>query len=283
MRFIQRITGDERSGGNPADSVATDTTDADILARIVIRCMVCEARFTGADVLSKCPICGGLLDVVIPTKRQFDTDRPRRGYAGRSPALRCLAVPAAPAGPARAALVSRWEGHTPLYRDDRLARYAGLADGHLELKHEGQNPTASFKDRGMTVGVSHAKAVGARVVACASTGNTSASLAAYAAAAGIPALVLVPEGKIAARQAGADDRLRRAGRPGRRRFRCGAGTAAQLTADLRRLPGQLGQPFRLEGQKTIVFEMLEQLVGGCRTGSCCRAAISATRRRSARR
>jgi threonine synthase len=77
-----------------------------------------------------------------------------------------------------AALVSRWEGNTPLYRDDRLARYAGLADGNLELKHEGHNPTASFKDRGMTVGVSHAKAVGARIVACASTGNPSAPLAA---------------------------------------------------------------------------------------------------------
>ncbi|MER3486567.1 MAG: threonine synthase, partial [Chloroflexota bacterium] len=93
------------------------------------------------------------------------------------------------------AIITRAEGNTPLYWDDRLARYAGL--DQLGLKHEGHNPTASFKDRGMTVGISHAVAVGARVVACASTGNTSASLASYAAAAGLTALVVIPEGKIA--------------------------------------------------------------------------------------
>lgn len=78
------------------------------------------------------------------------------------------------------AIVSRAEGRTPIYWDERLAAYAGLQ--RVGLKHEGQNPSGSFKDRGMTVGVSHAKAVGAKIVACASTGNTSASLASYAAA-----------------------------------------------------------------------------------------------------
>ncbi len=69
--------------------------------------------------------------------------------------------------------------------------------GGLLFKHEGYNPTGSFKDRGMTVGVTQAKRIDARAVACASTGNTSASLAAYASQAGLPALVLVPAGHIA--------------------------------------------------------------------------------------
>ena len=89
-------------------------------------------------------------------------------------------------------IVTRFEGNNPLYRDQRLADYAGLTGGQFAIKHEGHNPTASFKDRGMTVGVTQAKRIGAAAVACASTGNTSASLAAYAAQAGLPALVLVP-------------------------------------------------------------------------------------------
>src|SRR5207245_5909780 len=88
------------------------------------------------------------------------------------------------------------EGNTPLMTSPSVARWAGATT--LLLKHEGQNPTGSFKDRGMTVGVTQARRLGARAVACASTGNTSASLASYAATAGIPALVLVPAGQVAA-------------------------------------------------------------------------------------
>src|SRR5690606_4198801 len=76
-----------------------------------------------------------------------------------------------------------------------IAEWAGLPD--LQLKHEGHNPTGSFKDRGMTVGVTQARRIGARAIACASTGNTSAALAAYGAQAGIPALVFVPTGQVA--------------------------------------------------------------------------------------
>jgi threonine synthase len=240
------------------DSMATSTTDADQLTDIVVRCMACEARFTGSEVLDKCPTCGGLLDVIIPTRRKLT---PTDLGVGIPPAARHSGVwrylPLLPALP-EAALVSRWEGNTPLYRDDRLARYAGLADGHLELKHEGHNPTASFKDRGMTVGVTHAKAVGARVVACASTGNTSASLAAYAAAAGIPALVLVPETKVAA------GKLAQTIAYGAKVVQVDGDFDVAL-ALLRELAAAYDvylvnsvNPFRLEGQKTIVFEMLEQ-------------------------
>jgi threonine synthase len=240
------------------DSMATSTTDADQLTDIVVRCMACEARFTGAEVLAQCPTCGGLLDVIIPTRRKL---APTDLGVGIPPAARHSGVwrylPLLPALP-EAALVSRWEGNTPLYRDDRLARYAGLADGHLELKHEGHNPTASFKDRGMTVGVSHAKAVGARVVACASTGNTSASLAAYAAAAGIPALVLVPETKVAA------GKLAQTIAYGAKvvqvdgDFDVALALLRELTAAYDVYLVNSVNPFRLEGQKTIIFEMLEQ-------------------------
>jgi threonine synthase len=240
------------------DSAASGMTDAEMLDRIIVRCMACEARFTGAKALCQCPDCGGLLDVVIPTRRKLTPSEFGAGVpaaAQHSGVWRYL--PLLPALP-DSALVSRWEGNTPLYRDNRLARYAGLRDGHLELKHEGHNPTASFKDRGMTVGVSHAKAVGARVVACASTGNTSASLAAYAAAAGIPALVLVPEtnvsaGKLAQTIAYGAKVVQVDGD-----FDVALVLLRELTTAYDVYLVNSVNPFRLEGQKTIVFEMLEQ-------------------------
>lgn len=92
--------------------------------------------------------------------------------------------------------VTLLEGNTPLIEAPSLARAVGL-DGRLLLKYEGVNPTGSFKDRGMTVAMSVAAAAGTEAVICASTGNTSASAAAYAARAGLRALVVIPEGKIA--------------------------------------------------------------------------------------
>src|SRR5213594_4206585 len=100
-----------------------------------------------------------------------------------------------PVGPTEK-IVTLNEGNTPLVRADRLA--AVVAPGvELYLKCEGQNPTGSFKDRGMTVAVTKARAEGAEAIICASTGNTSASAAAYAARAGMRAYVVVPQGKIA--------------------------------------------------------------------------------------
>ena len=88
------------------------------------------------------------------------------------------------------------EGNTPLIRAERLERHLGL-EAEIYLKYEGLNPTGSFKDRGMTMAMSKALERGAQAVICASTGNTSASAAAYAARAGLRAFVLIPEGKIA--------------------------------------------------------------------------------------
>jgi threonine synthase len=232
--------------------------NTDALSRIVVRCMACASRYTGAEVLTSCPACGGLLDVVVPTKRTISPDELGVNVptsARNSGVWRYW--PLLPSLPADA-IVSLWEGNTPLYHDDRLARFAGLADGHLDLKHEGLNPTASFKDRGMTVGVSHARAVGARIVACASTGNTSASLAAYAAAAGMPALVLVPEGKISA------GKLAQTIAYGAKVVQID-GDFDQALSLLRQLTAAYDvylvnsvNPFRLEGQKTIIFELIEQ-------------------------
>jgi threonine synthase len=130
---------------------------------------------------------------------------------------------------------------------------------HLWLKHEGHNPTGSFKDRGMTVGVTQARRIGARAVACASTGNTSASLAAYAAQAGLPALVLVPAGGVAL------GKLAQALAYGARTLLV-RGDFDDCLRLVEEASARLGvyllnsiNPFRLEGQKTIVLELLQQL------------------------
>ena len=245
-------------GATLPEAADAQSSGREALARIVVRCMECGETHSGAEVVTSCAACGGLLDVVVPLDWRVTPDQFGHGLppsALHSGVWRYW--PLLPHLPA-AAIVSNWEGNTPLYRDDRLARYAGLPDGHLELKHEGLNPTGSFKDRGMTVGVSHARAAGARIVACASTGNTSASLAAYAAAAGMPALVLVPEGKIAVGKLA-------------QTIAYGA-TVVQIDGDFDQALALLRlltmtydvylvnsvNPFRLEGQKTIVFELMEQ-------------------------
>ncbi len=152
--------------------------------------------------------------------------------------------------------VTMGEGNTPLLRAQKSAEYAGVGD--LRFKHQGWNPTGSFKDTGMTVAVTEAKARGAGVVACASTGNTAASMAAYAARAGLTARVYTPRGKISKAklaqsidygaqiveiEGNFDDAL--------------AGLVAMKDQDLYFLNSI--NPFRIEGQKTIIFELLEQL------------------------
>ncbi len=154
-------------------------------------------------------------------------------------------------------IVSHPEGNTPLLHRTAVDAYAGV-DGLL-MKHEGHNPSGSFKDRGMTVAVTQARRIGARAVACASTGNTSASLSAYAAQAGIPSFVFVPEGRVAA------GKLAQTVAYGARtlQIRGDFDDCLRLARDANE---QLGvylvnsvNPFRIEGQKTIVLELLQQL------------------------
>jgi threonine synthase len=153
-------------------------------------------------------------------------------------------------------VVSLDEGSTPLVRAPALSERAGV---EVWLKLEGANPTGSFKDRGMTCAVSDAVRNGAEAVVCASTGNTAASLAAYAARAGIGGVVIVPEGKIAA------GKLAQALMHGARviALRGNFDEALEIVRELtRRHPIALVNsvnPLRLEGQKTAAFEIAEQL------------------------
>lgn len=155
------------------------------------------------------------------------------------------------------AIVTRPEGNTNLYRHPRLAAWTGCSE--LLLKHEGENPTGSFKDRGMTVAISHARTVGARAVACASTGNTAASVAAYAALTELPSIVFLPAGKIAA------GKLGQAMAYGARivQIKGDFDAAMRLVEEASAALGlyllNSVNPFRLEGQKSIVFELFHQL------------------------
>jgi threonine synthase len=157
-------------------------------------------------------------------------------------------------------VVTLGEGNTALVRADRLA--AAVAPGvELWLKCEGQNPTGSFKDRGMTVAVTRALASGAEAIICASTGNTSASAAAYAARAGIRAYVVVPRGKIAL------GKLSQAVMHGARVIQIEGNfdQALRLVRDVKeRYPTRLAlvnsvNPDRIEGQKTAAFEVCDVL------------------------
>ncbi|MFW5703221.1 MAG: threonine synthase [Patescibacteria group bacterium] len=162
-------------------------------------------------------------------------------------------------------IVAKPEGNTNLYSVGSdcgngyrlIGEYANISQ--LYLKHEGENPTGSFKDRGMTVGASVAHAFGARAVACASTGNTSAALASYAAQAGMKGFVFIPEGKISFGKLSQS-------------MAYGACTI-QIQGDfdaamklVEEVCNEMGiyllnsvNPFRIEGQKTIAYELMQQL------------------------
>ncbi len=154
-------------------------------------------------------------------------------------------------------IVSRPEGNTNLYASQSLGDWAGVEQ--LYLKHEGENPTGSFKDRGMTGGVTQAKVLGVQRVACASTGNTSAALASYAAQAGMEGIVFFQNKNVAA------GKLAQAIAYGATGIRINADFDRNLEL-VREVAERLGiyvlnsiNPFRLEGQKSIMFEVIQQL------------------------
>ncbi|HKJ26632.1 MAG TPA: threonine synthase, partial [Anaerolineales bacterium] len=150
------------------------------------------------------------------------------------------------------------EGHTPLIPTPRLAQELG-GGFDLWIKYEGLNPTGSFKDRGMTAAVSEALGRGAKTVICASTGNTAASAAAYAARAGMKAIVLIPEGKVAA------GKLAGAVAYGAQVIQIDGSFDDALTmvvALTNKHPIALVNsinPYRIEGQKTSAFEICDEL------------------------
>lgn len=160
--------------------------------------------------------------------------------------------------PDDAQAVALCEGRTPLIQLHNIPRDLGFS-GRIFVKYEGLNPTGSFKDRGMTVAVTAAKHAGSKAIICASTGNTSAAAAAYAARAGMTAFVLIPEGKIAL------GKLAQAGITGceviqiRGNFDDGMRIVRGMSEALPITVVNSINPWRLQGQKTAAFEIIEEL------------------------
>ncbi|HTL53948.1 MAG TPA: threonine synthase [Planctomycetota bacterium] len=232
----------------------------------------CGAQFPLTDVLTACKQCGALLDIAYNWTKQ----KPPKTLAGfeakyatrRSNPLHFSGVwkfkellNFAPDD--KVATIG--EGQTLLRCENRAARYAGVNAGQLFLQYEGLNPSGSFKDNGMSAAFSHARMVGAKVAACASTGNTSASLAAYAAqgeafgAPGMKAIVFVGAGKIAM------GKLSQALDYGSLTLQVDGDfdDAMQKVQEVSKAEGiylvNSVNPFRLEGQKTIMLRVLEGL------------------------
>ncbi len=226
-----------------------------------LACVDCGASHPGLEVRYRCE-CGGTLDVAHDLAalrgrvafELFDRRLGSKDVVDRSGVWRFreLILSAEPKE-----ILTKPEGNTNLYRSLALASWVGLDD--VAWKHEGENPTGSFKDRGMTVGITVARKLGMECVACASTGNTSASMASYAAMAGMKAYVFIPEGKVAF------GKLSQA-------LAYGAITvqiegdfdaAMRLAQDACSARGvyllNSINPFRIEGQKAIAFELLQDL------------------------
>jgi threonine synthase len=235
------------------------------------RCIECDRVADKPGLAFRCPTCGDLLEIVYPG---WKTDQGLRPSGLNVASLKALwrtrrksLVPIDQSGvwrfrellppfPDQDRIITLREGNTPLYQLPLCAHIAGV--DHLLAKHQGMNPTGSFKDTGMTLAASVARRQEFRWVGCASTGNTSASMAAYAAHGGMRSLVLIPEGKVSW------GKLSQA-------LDYGAVTC-QLKTDfdgclrvlnevVQRMPVYLlnsVNPYRIEGQKTAAIELLEQ-------------------------
>jgi threonine synthase len=214
------------------------------------QCIQCKAEYDPKDVVYTCPKCSGLLEIVYDWSELSITRKDFDGIPLSVWKYKALL-------PVKRNPVTTNEGGTPLYTCERLADKIGIRSFHV--KHEGLNPTGSFKDRGMTVGVSKALELGMKTVACASTGNTSASLAIYGAKAALPVVVLLPAGKVAM------GKVAQAMMHGAKvlSIRGNFDEALKLVRDLCDHEGfyllNSVNPYRLEGQKTIAFEIADQL------------------------
>ena len=228
------------------------------------RCIACGDVRDKASRDFRCATCGDLLEIAYPDWKDVDASELKSAWSGRRMSQSAIDLSGVwrfrellPGLDDPQEAITLREGNTPLYELPQCARITGVP--RLYAKHQGMNPTGSFKDTGMTVAATFARRAGFRWAACASTGNTSASMAAYAARGGMRSLVLVPEGKISW------SKLSQA-------LDYGAVTC-QLRSDfdgclrllqelvLRAPVYQLNSinPFRLEGQKTLAIELLEQL------------------------
>ena len=220
-------------------------------------CINCGAKYEMNDVVYFCRKCGDLLEI------QYDYD----ALSAKLSKSNWRSVPLSvwryrdfmPVSETTK-IISLGEGGTGLHLSSRLGQQIGLK--HLYVKNEGENPTGSFKDRGMTVGVTKAVELGAKSVICASTGNTSAALAAYAAKAGLACEVLIPSGKIAY------GKLAQAMIYGAKvlQVRGNFDQALDIVLKLSEMHRSIYllnsiNPFRIEGQKSLGFEICDQLNG----------------------
>ena len=222
----------------------------------------CGASFGICERIYLCSKCGGPLEIKSSLPNVTEASALRASWRARAGSL----DPRDRSGVWRfrellpfdstAPVVTIGEGNTPLYSAPRCAEYSGMRE--LRLKHQGCNPTGSFKDTGMTTCVTQAVLLGASTVVCASTGNTSASLAAYAARAGVQCAILLPRGQVTASKLaqsmdyGAivceidgnfDDCMR---------------LIQEIAAEPSIYLANSINPFRIEGQKTVAFELMEQ-------------------------
>lgn len=219
-----------------------------------LECIGCGERYEAGEVIYTCRRCGNLLDV----RYDYDEVSERLRLSGwRNRPLGVWRYRDLLPIPRSAPTISLNEGGTGLLPCPRLGEKLGLS--HLYVKNEGENPTGSFKDRGMTVGVSKALELSARTVICASTGNTSASLAAYAAKTALNCVVLIPAGRVAL------GKVAQAVMHGAKVIAVKGSFDDALSA-VRELAMEPGlyllnsiNPFRLEGQKTAAYEVWDQL------------------------
>jgi len=213
----------------------------------MIKCISCGMEYEDNEIIYTCKKCGSILEVICDVDISKEIFKCRRSTMWKYKEFMPVD---------ESSIVTLEEGGTPFCKCDKLGEKLGV---DLYVKVEGSNPTGSFKDRGMSVGITKAMELGVNAVGCASTGNTSASLAAYAARAGLKCIVLLPSGKVAlgklaqAMFHGADVISVK----GNFDEALEAVTALALEGKLYLLNSV--NPYRLEGQKTIGYEIIDDL------------------------
>ena len=233
------------------------------MSQFLQRCInvECRSEFGLDDRVYTCAQCGDLLEIARTSEidtsslrevwRQRRTSNDERDRSGVWRFREFLPFDGA------VEIVSLGEGNTQLYDAARCAEFCGL--DALQLKHQGNNPTGSFKDTGMTVAVTQARKLGMQRVVCASTGNTAASLAAYAARANMECMILAPAGQVSyAKLAQALD-YGATVQEIEGNFDTCMRAIRELVADGSAYLVNSINPFRIEGQKTVAFELAEQL------------------------
>jgi threonine synthase len=260
---MQRVTLETTAANAPAALYASGCEKLAASAALTCFEPECRAKYPLTDVIYQCPRCGGLLEITYDWS-SANTDLWKRIWRARrmdnhplnqSGVWRYREVMPFLDSPSN--VVTLREGNTPVLESSRAAAYADL--DHITFKHQGFNPTGSFKDNGMTAGVTQARRLGKTRVACVSTGNTSASMAAYASAAGLTPVIFLPHGNISF------GKLAQALEYGALTLQVEA-NFDEILALVREIAERSDvyllnsiNPFRIEGQKTMAVELLDQL------------------------